>query len=543
MLRVLGGLALMAVLGVGGALAFFGDEPLRQSGFAPNWPSLTGEPVVQASATRSVDDNRAAAVSPAPSSTPIAASAVSAQPTASTAPQAAPSSSRFSPEFLQAVGASLETSVKARQELTSSLESTRTRLAAVQQELEAARADASQTRMSLAEAEDARALLERSIATGAIAGAAAAGDPAAEAQLRAALRSEVEGQVRRELRPTLEREIEAELRPVIEQSLRDELRTASIATGSVTSAGASGGATGLGGDRSSAASAGQRTALASVNAAVCGQPSGPRGPGDVFATLEGEAQPYASYIEGPFASQNSHPWAASLKIVETPADQFGNGEIAQRCSGAVIDGGWIVTAAHCVTPGAFEHIEVTVGSTDLYSPDAYTARASQAICHSGYDHRYFSLANDIALIPLDRPLPRNIATIDVATPEQVFSLPFATQTYSAGWGAVAFGDNGALTSSAQYLKAVDLQLRDVHGAHLYASDDNPVAGVCLGDSGGPLTIGSGAEATLIGIASHVHTSEGKYCKTTDDLSVFTNVGIYRDWIDSVMSLCASRDDC
>lgn len=541
MLRVLGGLALLAAMGVGGSLAILGDEPLRQVGLAPDWPSVTGAPVVQASATR--DDDRTDDAAAAPRTAAPAAGAAASAPAPAAATQ-----SRFSPEFVAAIGASLEESATARRELSDALASARDRLAATREELEAARDEARTSRLDLARERDEKAALQRAIASGGGDGSAglAVGvveDPAAEAERLAALRLELEQELRREMRPTLERqlrgEIETALRPAIERSLRDEL-AASVG------AGGGSGANGLPDVATRPSPASLRNAeaaFAAANAAMCGAPRGLRRADGVFEILENETDPYRASIDGPFAPQNSFRWAASLKIVEQPADQFGEGEVSHRCSGAVIDRGWIVTAAHCLTPGAFDHIEVTVGSTDLHASEAITVTAERALCHSGYDHRYFSLANDIALVPLDRPLPESFPTVEVATPEFVHALPFAVETRAAGWGALEIDANGAPTPASQFMKAVALELKDVHGAHLYAADENPVAGVCRADSGGPLAVGDADGATLIGVATHVHTPEGKYCATTEDFNVFTNVGLYRDWIDGVIGLCAARDEC
>jgi len=153
----------------------------------------------------------------------------------------------------------------------------------------------------------------------------------------------------------------------------------------------------------------------------------------------------------------------------------------EHCGGTVIDSRYIVTAAHCIHSkdgSQWDRIEVVAGDYSLESTKIITRAAHQAIRHAGADNY---LSNDIAIVKLDQPLPREIvpATID----------DFRRPTVQPGGIAVAAGwpVTGAKAGQTT-LQKVPLSVTDVEwpGFITVTSPTGQIEGVCQGESGGPL---------------------------------------------------------
>ena len=531
MVRIIMIVALVVLLGLGGGLAFFGAGPLQKAGVLPGNAEISA---------------RAASLP---------------QEDSSTAP------SQFSSASSGNAG-----SVAGAEQFSEALQITRGMLAETRQALDAARKEAQTAKEALARAEarlreeqkkQSGSTVASTTNSGAAAPSLAPGAQEDVSAARAALKA-AEAEIAQHVAALAEAEqardtaLEAAKRysdaaeKATERAEKAEtaLRAASQTTGAATAA-----APGPGASGNFAASARDRIpefegqpldlALAAANATACGRP---RGGGlrseQVFSIVGGRQAPYRSHIEGAAAFANEFPWIASLKIVSTPGDADGVGEISSRCGASIIDREWLLTAAHCLTPQSFSHIDITLGVTDLGNAQALRLQADRAVCHIGFDHKYASLSNDIAMIRLPQPLPASIPSVSLATPEQVYQLGRETRLKSAGWGATVTDANGIPDLASDYLKTVDLSLRDSSGTHLFVADPaGGVQGICVGDSGGPLSIGADAGARLVGVTSHVQNVDGYQCATPEYLSVFTNVSLYRDWIEDVKAVCAERSDC
>jgi secreted trypsin-like serine protease len=98
-------------------------------------------------------------------------------------------------------------------------------------------------------------------------------------------------------------------------------------------------------------------------------------------------------VAGSVVAPNEFPWMAFLRIY------FWSGDSAQ-CGGTVIDGRWILTAAHC-TFGAV-NISVSLGAHDITSTSNDNFRQEFStrkwITHPSWS--YGDVENDIALIEL-----------------------------------------------------------------------------------------------------------------------------------------------
>ena len=209
----------------------------------------------------------------------------------------------------------------------------------------------------------------------------------------------------------------------------------------------------------------------------------------------------------------------------------------EHCGGTVIDSRYVVTAAHCVKAKdgtQWDRIEIVAGDHSLDSTKVITRTAHQAVCHAGADDY---LSNDIAIVKLDQPLPKEItpATID----------DFRRPTVKPGGIAVAAGwpVTGAKAGQTS-LQKVPLSVTDVEwpGFITVTSPTGRIEGVCQGESGGPLLSRINGYQSIAGVLSGIepgtndHT--GEPCMKAGYDMYYTPIAAYRDWIEDVVHLCA-----
>lgn len=253
----------------------------------------------------------------------------------------------------------------------------------------------------------------------------------------------------------------------------------------------------------------------------------------------------------PVPDPNPYVWQISLQ-------QKGN----HICGGSVIDGQWILTAAHCVVQDVGqnqvadlcsaenlaylrENVQVVVGVRALSAKTAAnTFAVAGCLAHADYDPD--ALVNDIAVIQLATPIPNAdtyIVPLLLNADEQVIATPGAWTTVS-GWGNMVPQNNA---SSPDLLMALDLPLveqaacRAVWGAQEVTILDSMVcAGFaaggkssCQGDSGGALVINDGfGNFVQQGIVSF----GPEVCNAAGLPSVYTRVSAYIDWLQAATGI-------
>ena len=274
--------------------------------------------------------------------------------------------------------------------------------------------------------------------------------------------------------------------------------------------------------------------LAGIDAIACGTDAAPasrlgKPTGGLHAL--GDPAAIAAGLDRDF------PAMVKLKMVY---QHDGYAEI-EHCGGTVIDSRHVVTAAHCVKAKAgteWDRIELIAGDYSLESKGVIRRTARQAVCHAGADDY---LSNDIAVVKLDQPLPREIvpARID----------DFRRPTVRPGGIALAAGwpVTGAKAGQTT-LQKVPLSVTDVEwpGFITVTSPTGRIEGVCQGESGGPLLSRSGGVTSIAGVLSGIepgtndHT--GEPCMKAGYDMYYTPIAAYRDWIGDVVEMCSHHPD-
>lgn len=231
-------------------------------------------------------------------------------------------------------------------------------------------------------------------------------------------------------------------------------------------------------------------------------------------------------------SAGEFPWQVALLHPSTGA---------LFCGGSHIGGGWIVTAAHCISdkynsPLKRDDILVLLGTNDLTTKGLRARLIADPLIHpkwnpfstNGDDHQ-----NDIALLKIDAQemLPAISLPLDaVETP----LVSEGSELIVSGWGHTT--ERGTISTILLKvgIPVVSNQLcarsynNSITSSQICAGAEGRDS--CQGDSGGPLHgVGNGGRL-LIGVVSY-----GKGCGRDGYPGVYTRIAKFKNWIAESMT--------
>jgi secreted trypsin-like serine protease len=192
------------------------------------------------------------------------------------------------------------------------------------------------------------------------------------------------------------------------------------------------------------------------------------------------------------------------------------------CTGAAIARDLVLTAAHCVLPGAdYKLIEFNAARQPMLLDVRQIARHPNFNLQTLLGHRATA---DVALLKLAVPLPADVAP---AMLDRADRKPQPGDRYSvAGYGLAVRGDGktGGTLRTAQLVatgKPGNLQIRLVDPA---TGGDAAGLGACTGDSGAPVYEGT-ALAGVVSWSTGPNMTAG-----CGGLTGVTPLTLYRGWI-------------
>jgi len=226
----------------------------------------------------------------------------------------------------------------------------------------------------------------------------------------------------------------------------------------------------------------------------------------------------------------SLPSAAMVGGAGKPARAIANavvvvvGSRGNFCSGAALANDLVLTAAHCVLPGA-EYKIVEYGAEQPQLRDVAQVRA-----HPGFNlqtllaHRATA---DVALIKLAAPL-RNAVPVTLATSDRAVAAGDNFIVAGAGVSVRGEGKSGGTVRAASLVATGQpgtLQIRLYDAA---TRGEKNGLGACTGDSGAPVFRRDAQQASIIGVVSW-STGPGNSAGC-GGLTGVTPISRYRDWI-------------
>ena len=207
------------------------------------------------------------------------------------------------------------------------------------------------------------------------------------------------------------------------------------------------------------------------------------------------------------------------------------------CSGVAIARNVLLTAAHCVLPGAdYKLAELDAARQPVLKDVATVAR------HPGFDADAAlrqRVTADIALLKLAEPLASRFVPAALAAPRR--PIVVGDLLLVAGYGVAARGDGrtgGTLRAARLAVTGQPgtLQIRLVDPA---TKGDRPGLGACTGDSGAPVLEDAGGQLGVLGVVSW--TTGPALSEGCGGLTGVTPLGRYRDWIVTTAGKLGRRD--
>ncbi|XP_033121970.1 uncharacterized protein LOC117120977, partial [Anneissia japonica] len=214
------------------------------------------------------------------------------------------------------------------------------------------------------------------------------------------------------------------------------------------------------------------------------------------------------------------PWIGSITV-------YGS----HYCGAALIDREWALTAAHCLG----RRIDyIRFGTTDLeFHPSVFYEEVgvAEALPHPDYDD--YTLANDIALLRLERPVSYSAFIQPICFGED---FAVGTECVSAGWGQLY--EYGPIPNTMQEITVPIIsqeecrnvsQLEIMTNSTICTGGFEDEKGICRGDSGGPLMCKRDGIWFVAGVASFTKNP------CASDVGGYTRVSSYTELINDILS--------
>jgi secreted trypsin-like serine protease len=202
------------------------------------------------------------------------------------------------------------------------------------------------------------------------------------------------------------------------------------------------------------------------------------------------------------------------------------GSAGTFCTGTAIARDLVLTAAHCVLPGAIYKFVDVAGGKLVASQDV-----AKVVAHPQFDLKSFTANRataDLALLKFAQPLPDTIIPAALVGPRPRVAVGEAFVVL--GYGVAVRGDTktgGTLRRADLVATGVpgNLQLRLVDAA---TRGERPGIGACTGDSGGPVFQESNGQRLLLGVISW--STGPRLAPGCGGLTGITPIELYPGWI-------------
>lgn len=201
------------------------------------------------------------------------------------------------------------------------------------------------------------------------------------------------------------------------------------------------------------------------------------------------------------------------------------GSRGTSCTGAVIARDLVLTAAHCVLPGAdYKLVRYDQGRPVLLDT-AQIARHPNFDLKALLGHRATA---DVALMKLAAPLPAEFAPAALAQPGRPIAVGDAFMVTGYGVAVRGDGKTGGAIRTAKLVatgQPGSLQLRLVDPV---TKGERAGLGACTGDSGAPVFAAADDALAIVGVVSW--STGPRLTAGCGGLTGVTPLARYRDWV-------------
>jgi hypothetical protein len=202
------------------------------------------------------------------------------------------------------------------------------------------------------------------------------------------------------------------------------------------------------------------------------------------------------------------------------------GSRGTSCTGVAIARDLVLTAGHCVLPGAdYKLMEFDAAGNPQLRDIASIARHPQFDLAALLAHRATA---DVALLKLATPLPQAFAPAPLAAADRAVAVGDAFLV--AGYGLATRGDgrSGGTARAATLIATGQPGTLQVRLFDPRTRGEAAGLGACTGDSGAPVFDASGGRLAVIGVVSW--STGPKLSAGCGGLTGVTPLGRYRAWI-------------
>lgn len=217
------------------------------------------------------------------------------------------------------------------------------------------------------------------------------------------------------------------------------------------------------------------------------------------------------------------PWQVSIRT---------SGEY--RCGGSILDGHWVLTAAHCVSEdGSVDDVATVRVNAGVTDRDDIGQIRSVAAIHIADGYRSRSRGRDIALLQLTAPLDLSrpeAARARLVTDDDAELFAPGQRAWVSGWDRHR--------ANADVLELVEVPILSSDGILIEAGFEEGGTEPCDGYSGGPLVVESPHGPLLAGVVSW-----GIACGQPQHPGWAARVASFAPWIEAVISAADDGDSC